>query len=87
VMLAQEHPVLFAKAIAYEQNHSDGRTYTWTQSETLQELLARRDEIIANHEKAMAREKQAAPNRLLVEALAEVLDEEDDTLPCLACHL
>jgi len=87
VMLAQEHPDLFAKAIAYEQNHSDGRTYTWTQGETLQELLARKDEIIANHQKAMVREQQVTPNRPLMEALAEVLDQEDDTLPCLACHL
>lgn len=87
VMLAQEHPDLFEKAVAYEQNHSDGRHYTWTQGETLRELLDRKDEIIANHEKAMAREKKAAPNRPLVEALAEILDEEDDTLPCLVCHV
>ncbi|ELS01837.1 PAPS reductase/FAD synthetase family protein [Xenococcus sp. PCC 7305] len=87
VMLAQEHPDLFAKAIEYEQNHADGRTYTWTQGETLQELLARKDEIIANHEKAMNRTKKAAPNRPLAEALEAVLDDEDDGLPCLACHL
>lgn len=87
VMLAQEHPDLFEKAVAYENNHNDGRQYTWTQGETLLELLARKDEIIANHEKAMAREKQTAPNRPLVEALASVLDEEDDTMPCLVCHV
>ena len=87
VMLAQEHPDLFAKAIEYEQNHADGRTYTWTQGETLQELLARKDEIIANHDKAMNKSKKAAPNRPLAEALESVLDDEDDGLPCLACHL
>ena len=87
VMLAQEHPDLFAKAIEYEQNHADGRTYTWTQGETLQELLARKDEIIANHDKAMNKTKKAAPNRPLAEALESVLDDEDDGLPCLACHL
>ena len=87
VMLAQEHPDLFATAIEYEQNHADGRTYTWTQGETLQELLARKDEIIANHEKAMKRTKKATPNRPLAEALESVLDDEDDGLPCLVCHL
>jgi hypothetical protein len=87
VMLAQEHPDLFAKAIEYEQNHSDGRTYTWTQGETLLELLARKDEIIADHERSMAREQQTKPNQPLAEILENLLDEEDDTLPCLACHL
>ncbi|WP_030007973.1 phosphoadenosine phosphosulfate reductase family protein [Picosynechococcus sp. NKBG042902] len=87
VMLAQEHPDLFEQAIAYEENHSDGRTYTWTQGETLRELLARKDEIIAKHEKAMQRETKAAPNRPLAESLEAVLEEEDAELPCLACHL
>ncbi|QKD81925.1 phosphoadenosine phosphosulfate reductase family protein [Thermoleptolyngbya sichuanensis A183] len=87
VMLAQEHPDLFQKAVEYEQNHRDGRTYTWTQGETLLELLARKDQVIADHHKAMAREAQKKPDRPLVEALEAVLGEEDETLPCLACHL
>lgn len=87
VMLAQEHPDLFAEAVKYEQEHSDGRHYTWTQGETLLEVLARKEQIIAEHEKAMAREKKSAPNRPLAEVLNSVLDEEDDDLPCLACHL
>lgn len=58
VMLAQNHPDLFAKAVEYESNHQDGRTYTWNQGETLLELLERKDEIIANHEKAIAREQK-----------------------------
>jgi hypothetical protein len=86
-MLAQEHPDLFVKAVEYESNHRDGRTYTWTEGETLLELLVRKDEIIANHEKAMTREQKIAPNRPLSEALATVLDDEDEELPCLACHL
>jgi hypothetical protein len=67
-MLAQEHPDLFQKAIEYESNHRDGRTYTWTEGETLLELLERKEEIIANHDKAIAREKKATPNRPLTEA-------------------
>jgi hypothetical protein len=87
VMLEQEHPDLFQKAIDYEQNHQDGRVYTWTQGETLSELLKRKDQIIADHEKAMAREVKNKPNQSLSDALANVLDDEDSTLPCLSCHL
>jgi 3'-phosphoadenosine 5'-phosphosulfate sulfotransferase (PAPS reductase)/FAD synthetase len=87
VMLAQEHPDLFQKAVEYEQNHRDGRTYTWTQGETLLELLERKDKIIADHEKAMAKQVQERPNQSLADVLETVLDDEDETLPCLACHL
>jgi 3'-phosphoadenosine 5'-phosphosulfate sulfotransferase (PAPS reductase)/FAD synthetase len=88
VKLAEEHPDLFAEAVDYEQNHSDGRHYTWTEGETLLELLERKEEIIANHEKAMAKETtKSVPNRPLADVLSSVLDDEDDDLPCLACHL
>lgn len=87
VMLAQEHPDLFQQAVEYEQNHRDGRTYTWTQGETLLELLERKDQIIADHEKAMARQAREKPNQSLSDVLEKVLDDEDETLPCLACHL
>jgi len=87
VMLAEEHPDLFAEAVRYEQNHKDGRQYTWTQGESLLDLLARKDQIIAEHEKAMAREKQRDRKQPLAEVLAAVLDDEDDVLPCLVCDL
>jgi hypothetical protein len=87
VMLAQEHPDLFAKAIEYEQNHQDGRTYTWTQGETLLELLGRKEQIVAEHQRAIDRQLLSLKNQSLAEVLAAALDEEDDTLPCLACHL
>lgn len=87
VQLAEEHPHLFDQAVKYEQEHSDDRTYSWIQGETLMELIARKDDVIANHKKAMAREKQAAPNKPLVDVLSSVLDEEDDDEPCLVCHL
>jgi len=89
-MLAQEHPDLFQKAVEYEQNHADGRTSTWTQGEILLELLDRKDQIIANHEKAMAKQQQSLQRQHLADVLASVLDEEDeeeDALPCLACHI
>jgi 3'-phosphoadenosine 5'-phosphosulfate sulfotransferase (PAPS reductase)/FAD synthetase len=87
VMLAQEHPDLFQKAVEYEQNHRDGRIYTWTQGETLLELLERKDQIIADHEKAMTKQAREKPNQSLSDVLEKVLDDEDETLPCLACHL
>jgi hypothetical protein len=87
VMLAQEHPALFQKAVDYEQNHQDGRTYTWTQGETLLELLERKDQIINDHGKAVLRQARAKPHQPLSEVLETVLDDEDETLPCLACHL
>ena len=35
----------------------------------------------------MAREKDAQPNRPLVEIFGDVLDDEDDEEPCLICDL
>lgn len=87
VMLAQEHPELFAEAVKYERQHSDGRRFTWSEGESLLELLSRKHEIIAEHEKAIAKEKKKTPNKTLAEALEEVLDTEDDEQPCFACHL
>jgi 3'-phosphoadenosine 5'-phosphosulfate sulfotransferase (PAPS reductase)/FAD synthetase len=87
VMLAHEHPDLFQKAVEYEQNHKDGRTYTWTQGETLEELIARRDEILAEHERSLYREKKINTDRTLAEILDNVLDVDNDELPCLVCHL
>jgi len=50
-------------------------------------LLERKDQIIADHEKAMAKQAREKPNQSLSDVLEEVLDNEDETLPCLACHL
>lgn len=85
VRLAEEHPDLFAKARAYETEHSDGRVYTWTEGETLDELIARKDQIIIDHEKRMTREQKERPYRPLVETLERVLDAQDTEMPCLAC--
>lgn len=99
--LADRHPDLFERAVAIEQkvlkdagvggdaNFGDqamkGRQYTWSGGETLVQLRARRDEILERHETAMARTSQTRPNLPLVEALADVLDEDDDTTPCTVC--
>lgn len=85
VKLSEEHPDLFQKAVDYEQNHKDGRQYTWTDGETLLELVARKEQIIADHEKAMARKAKESPNKPLAEALETILNGEDDLMPCLMC--
>ena len=87
-MLAEEHPDLFAQAVEYEQNHSDGRIYTWTDGETLLELLSRKEQIISSHELSLKRELERTDSKCLSEALEKVLDlDGDELLPCLACHL
>ncbi len=35
----------------------------------------------------MKRERRQRTNLPLVEVLSDVLDDEDDTLPCQICHL
>lgn len=103
VGLADKHPDLFQKAVAIEQkvlkdagvsgdadfkSHGmKGRQYTWSQGETLTELLKRRDEIMSNHQEKLKKEKSKRKNLPLVEVLANTLDDEDDVTPCTMCHL
>lgn len=87
IMLHDKHPDLFAEAVRYEQEHKDGRKYTWTDGETLLELLGRKQEILENHARSMQRETEKSPNKPLAEVLSEILDDEDDALPCLMCHV
>jgi hypothetical protein len=86
VMLAERHPDKFQEAVKYEKELEDGRRYTWSQGETLIELIARREQIIAEHQKNMEQQRKAATNCALVNVLSDVLDVEDDTAPCVACH-
>ena len=87
VMLAEEHPDLFEKAVQYEENHKDGRKYTWNDDESLLELVARKEEIIANHNVQMEKEKASRPNKPLIDVLADALDVDDDSEPCLICKI
>ncbi|WP_419919073.1 phosphoadenosine phosphosulfate reductase family protein [Candidatus Poriferisocius sp.] len=101
--LADRHPDLFERAVAIEQKvlkdagvngdadfgeqAMQGRQYTWSGGETLVQLRARRAEILERQEAAIARTARIQPNLPLIDALAEVLDEEDDTIPCTVCAL
>ncbi|MEV5556342.1 phosphoadenosine phosphosulfate reductase family protein [Nonomuraea wenchangensis] len=94
VGLKDRHPELFEKAVAYEekvnyqQTAMKGRKYTWSQGESLDELLARRQEIEAKHRDAMERAaRRIKPNRPLLEILSDAHDEDDDQVGCAVCHL
>src|SRR5262245_5354097 len=92
--LADRHPDLFEQAVAYEDkvNYEDtamrGRQYTWSQGESLRDLLARRGEIEERHATALERAaRKPRPNLPLIEVLAEAHDEESDEAGCAVCHL
>ena len=101
--LSDRHPELFERAVAIEQkvlqdagvsgdaDFTDqamkGRQYTWSGGETLVQLRARREEILERHEATLTRTAQTRPNLPLFEALADTLDEDDDTQPCTVCAL
>ena len=101
--LAERHPELFERAVAIERKvlrdagvdgDADfgnqamrGRQYTWSGGETLPALVSRRDEILERHKAAMSRAAKTRVNVPLIEALADALDEDDDTVPCTVCAL
>lgn len=103
VGLADRHPELFERAVAIEQkmlkdagvdgdaSYADrameGRSYSWSQGETLVQLLGRRDEIEVRHAEALDRARRNRRNLPLIEVLSEALDEDDDTPPCTVCAL
>ena len=86
VRLLEIHPKLFKKAVKYEQEHEDGRRYFWNEDESLLDLVARKDQIIADYKKAMMKKKQDLPNRPLIEVLESVLEDEKEGF-CFVCNL
>ncbi|MEV0110589.1 phosphoadenosine phosphosulfate reductase family protein [Nocardia sp. NPDC050799] len=94
VGLKERHPELFDRAVEYEEKvryrHTamKGRNYTWSQGESLPELIDRKDEIEAKHQVALERAaRRIKPNRPLLEVLNDALDEDDDEAGCSVCHL
>ncbi len=103
VGLADNHPDLFKRAVAIEQkilkdagvsgdanfesSGMKGRQYTWSEGETLSELLDRRDEIMTKHEQSLKKAKANKKNLPLVDVLANALDDDDESTPCTVCHL
>jgi predicted RNase H-like HicB family nuclease len=103
VGLADRHPELFERAkqierkvlaeaglagdASYDDYAMQGRQYTWSQGETLDDLLARRDEIIDRHREAVRRASESGRDLPLVDALNQALDADDDAMPCTVCAL
>jgi hypothetical protein len=74
--------------VNYETTAMQGRQYTWSQGESLRELIARRNEIEQRHQESLTRAARwARPNLPLIEVLSDALDEEDDAAGCTVCHL
>ena len=103
VGLADNPPDLFERAVVIEQKilkdagvsgdadfkscSMKGRQYTWSEDETLTELLKRRDEIISRREENINKAKLKRKNSPLVDVLSDALDEDDEKTPCAVCHL
>ena len=93
VQLAERHPDLFQKAVDYEnkvgfESAASEKQFTWTGKETLTELLERKDEIIEKHNQKVKNQLSVSNNNTnLASVLENVLDSDDDTPPCLACHI
>jgi 3'-phosphoadenosine 5'-phosphosulfate sulfotransferase (PAPS reductase)/FAD synthetase len=86
VRLSEVHPELFEKAVKYEEEHADGRRYFWNQEESLMELIRRKHQVIAEHERVTTRKMRDRPNKPLFEIFESVLDEESDDF-CFVCNL
>lgn len=89
VRLEETHPELFEEAVRYEEQRG-GKGYTWTQGETLRELIARKEVIIAEHEAAQRRARQRgqlqpAPNSSLADSLGTFFDGSEEP-GCVVCH-
>ena len=96
VGLAERHPDLFARAVEYEEkanrNHgtySSANPYTWAPNEALPALLERKDEVIARHEEALAREQRKRRNLPLIQVIDDVFasDDDSDGDTCQVCHV
>ncbi|MCK9608996.1 MAG: phosphoadenosine phosphosulfate reductase family protein [Methylomonas sp.] len=80
VGLSENHPDLFDKAKEFEDYHkSKGRNHTWSQDESLDEILARKDEI---KEKFKANNQNNKPTSLVNAVLDEDNDGDDGCLVC-----
>jgi 3'-phosphoadenosine 5'-phosphosulfate sulfotransferase (PAPS reductase)/FAD synthetase len=82
VSLSERHPDLFERAKAYEKiDPETGEGYTWSQGETLDELVARASDI-----KASAARCKDVRGRVSWQELFGHEDDDED-LSCLTCSL
>jgi len=82
--LLEEHPELFEKSKEYEKiDHEAGTRYTWSQSESLDELA--QPERLHQIRTTAARLKPS-PSARLIDILGDD-DADDDERPCAICTL
>lgn len=103
VGLAEKHPDLWARAVAieskvkldagatgdasYDEFAMKGRQYTWSGGESLEDLIARKDEIMDRHVQALDRAANSRKNLPILEVMSRAFDEEDDSQQCSVCAL
>lgn len=93
VRLAEEHPDRFAEAIDYEKTAlRDGSPFTWSQGESLTELIApkRVEQIKADYEKRrerLRRNRRVNPlSANTVETIDDVYGIDEGSGSCVICH-
>ena len=89
VRLKEKYPELFEQAKAYETPYEpSGRTFTWSESESLAELERpeRMAEIKREHERRAARRRERQENLTLAQVFGDEGPEENDD-GCLICSL
>lgn len=81
VGLLERHPDLYEKAKSFEKyDEATGQSFTWTARESLIDL--QQPDRVAEIKASQVRTKQTGSSVLL-----DLLDEEDDSVSCLVCHL
>jgi hypothetical protein len=93
VRLSEEHPDRFAEAVDYEKTAlRDGSPFTWSQGESLTELIApkRVDQIKADYDKRRERLRRSRRVNPLsaqnIDTIDEVYGIEEAAGGCLICH-
>jgi 3'-phosphoadenosine 5'-phosphosulfate sulfotransferase (PAPS reductase)/FAD synthetase len=93
VRLAEHHPDRFAEAVDYEKTAlRDGSPFTWSQGESLTELIApeRVEQIKADYEKRRERLRRGRKVNPLSGRTAETVDDvyglDEAAASCVVCH-
>ena len=80
--LHENHPAFFEKAREFELHHkNEGRNHTWSQDESLDEMLARKDEIKEKFNAINSSNKRYN----LLDVVLDENEENSDDQGCLVC--
>ena len=85
--LKRNHPDLFEKAKAFEDNEGDG--FTWRNGQTLDEVIARAEaREIENKKKGIITTDRSSKIQRWQDIIAQEEDEDDNLeKPCFTCSL